>query len=161
MLICYLLLSWWSAWSNLLPIFLLDSLASFCFESSLCILDTNLKNKKDVICKGMWSPLNSFLSRFLSRSSVIQPPLLLLRLIFSVWLGLRSLLCLWCSAYPAMSRPRHCCQWLSCVRLFATALAAACQASLSFTISRSLLKLMCIEAVMPSSHLVLCCPLLL
>ena len=38
---------------------------------------------------------------------------------------------------------------------------AACQASLSFTISRSLLKLMSIELVMPFNHLKLCCPLLL
>ena len=38
---------------------------------------------------------------------------------------------------------------------------AARQASLSFTISRSLLKLMSIELVMPSNHLILCCPILL
>ena len=38
---------------------------------------------------------------------------------------------------------------------------AACQASLSFTISLSLLKLMSFELVMPSNHLILCCPLLL
>ena len=38
---------------------------------------------------------------------------------------------------------------------------AACQASLSITNSRSLLKLMSIEWVMPSNHLILCCPLLL
>ena len=37
---------------------------------------------------------------------------------------------------------------------------AACQASLSFTVSRSLLKLMSIESVMPSNHLILCCPFL-
>ena len=37
---------------------------------------------------------------------------------------------------------------------------AACQASLSFTISQSLLKLMSIESVMPSNHLILCRPLL-
>ena len=37
----------------------------------------------------------------------------------------------------------------------------AYQASQSFTISRSLLKLMSIESVMPSNHLILCCPLLL
>ena len=37
----------------------------------------------------------------------------------------------------------------------------ACQASLSFTTSQSLLKLMSIELVMPSNHLILCCPLLL
>ena len=36
-----------------------------------------------------------------------------------------------------------------------------CQASLSFTISPSLLKLMSIESVMPSNYLILCCPLLL
>ena len=38
---------------------------------------------------------------------------------------------------------------------------AACQTSLSFTIFWSLLKLMSIESVMPSNHLILCCPLLL
>ena len=38
---------------------------------------------------------------------------------------------------------------------------AACQASLSFTISQSLLKPMFIKMVMPSNHLVLCCPLFL
>ena len=38
---------------------------------------------------------------------------------------------------------------------------AACQASLSITNSQSSLKLMSIESVMPSSHLILCCPLLL
>ena len=43
----------------------------------------------------------------------------------------------------------------------ATSRTAACQAFLSFTISRSLLKLMCIESMMPSNHLILCRPLLL
>ena len=43
----------------------------------------------------------------------------------------------------------------------ATPWTAACQASLSFTISQSLLKLMSIELVMPSNHLILCHPLLL
>ena len=52
-------------------------------------------------------------------------------------------------------------QWLSRVRLFATPWIAARQASLSITISRSLPKLMSIELVMPSSHLILCRPLLL
>ena len=47
------------------------------------------------------------------------------------------------------------------VRLFVTARTAAHQASLSFTISRSLLKLTSIESVMPSNHLILCHPLLL
>ena len=52
-------------------------------------------------------------------------------------------------------------QSLSCVRLFATPWIAAHQASLSITNSRSSPKLMCIESVMPSSHLILCRPLLL
>ena len=47
------------------------------------------------------------------------------------------------------------------VRLFATPWTTAHQASLSFTISWSLLKLMSIEPVKPSHHLILCCPLLL
>ena len=46
-------------------------------------------------------------------------------------------------------------------RLFATPWTAACQASLSFTTSQSLLKLISIELVMPSNHLFLCHPLLL
>ena len=37
----------------------------------------------------------------------------------------------------------------------------ACQASLSFTVSQSLFKLLSIESVMPSNHLIFCCPLLL
>ena len=50
---------------------------------------------------------------------------------------------------------------LSRVRLFATPWIAAHQASLSITVSRSSRKLMSIELVMPSSHLILCRPLLL
>ena len=50
---------------------------------------------------------------------------------------------------------------LSCVQLFATPQTVARQASLSITNSRSLLKLMSIESVMPSNHLILCRPLLL
>ena len=52
-------------------------------------------------------------------------------------------------------------QLLSCVQLFETPWTAARQASLSFTNSWSLLKLMSIESVLPSNHLILCCPLLL
>ena len=52
-------------------------------------------------------------------------------------------------------------QSLNHVWLFATPWTAACQASLSITNSQSLLKLMSIELVMPSSHLILCRPLLL
>ena len=62
------------------------------------------------------------------------------------------------------------CQWiavvvvvqlLSHVHFFATPWTAACQASLPNINSQSLLKLISIELVMPSNHLILCCPLLL
>ena len=49
-------------------------------------------------------------------------------------------------------------QLLSCVQFFATPWTAACQASPSFTVFWSLLKLMSIESVMPSSDLILCHP---
>ena len=52
-------------------------------------------------------------------------------------------------------------QSLSRVRLFATPWTVARQASLSITNSQSLPKLMSIESVMPSNHLILCCPLFL
>ena len=54
-----------------------------------------------------------------------------------------------------------CCvvQLLSCVQLFMTPCRAACQASLSSIIPWSLLKLLSIDSVMPSNHLILCCPL--
>ena len=50
---------------------------------------------------------------------------------------------------------------LICVQLFATPWTAAHQATLSFTISQSFLKLMSIELVMPPNHLILCRPILL
>ena len=58
----------------------------------------------------------------------------------------------------------YCCsvlQSLSDIRLFATPWTAARQASLSFPVSPSLLKLMSVESMMPSNHLILCRPLLL
>ena len=64
----------------------------------------------------------------------------------------------WC---PQASLSLKLVQSLSCVRCFATPWTAACQDYLSFTISWSLLKLMSIESVMPSNHLILCCPFLL
>ena len=51
-------------------------------------------------------------------------------------------------------------QSLSHVQLFVTPWTASSQASLSITKSQSLLKLMSIQSVMPSNHLILCCPLL-
>ena len=63
---------------------------------------------------------------------------------------------LWMKAYQFSSV-----QLLSRVWLFVTPWTTACQASLSITNSWNLLKLMSIESVMPSNHLILCCPLLL
>ena len=57
--------------------------------------------------------------------------------------------------------PLYAVQALSHVQLFVTPWTVAHQASLSFNISQSLLKLMSIELVMPSNHLILCHPLLL
>ena len=79
-------------------------------------------------------------------------------------LYLRSLL--WRGFPHLLGRGGHAVQFssvqsLSRVRLFATPWTAACQASLSITNSRSLPKLMSIESVMPSGHLILCRPLLL
>ena len=52
-------------------------------------------------------------------------------------------------------------QLLSCIQLFVTPWTAVHQASLFITNTRSLFKFMSIESVMPSNHLILCCPLLL
>ena len=69
---------------------------------------------------------------------------------------------MWCPSVCGILLPQFSSvQLLSCVRLFVTPWTAACQASLSITSSQSLLKLMSIESVMPSNHLILCHPLLL
>ena len=60
-----------------------------------------------------------------------------------------------------LKKTKHSVQLLSRVRHFETPWTAACQGSLSVTNSRSLPKLMSIESVMPSNHLILCRPLLL
>ena len=68
---------------------------------------------------------------------------------------------IWTEQQPLMKEKFSSVQSLSCVRLFATPWISACQTSLSITNSQRLLKLMPIESVMPSSHLILCHPLLL
>ena len=65
------------------------------------------------------------------------------------------------SCFCAVSYSFSSVQLLSCVRLFVTSCTAALQASVSITNSHSLLKLMSIESVMPSNHLILSHPLLL
>ena len=67
---------------------------------------------------------------------------------------------LWCSLSLVLYK-LHSVQLLSRVWFFVTPWTVALQASLSITNFQSLLKLMSIESVMPSNHLILCCPLLL
>ena len=69
-------------------------------------------------------------------------------------------LCIW-SEVTCMNIDVAVVQLLSCVWLFATPWAAAYQASLSFLNSQSLLKLMSIESIMASNHLIFCFPFLL
>ena len=79
--------------------------------------------------------------------------------IFStVWLTVVTMLYI---TIPVIIHPIVIVQSLSHVRVFATPQMAARQASLSFTISQSWLKLLFIESVMPSNRLIVCCPLLL
>ena len=87
-----------------------------------------------------------------------------------LWKSIQSQGCLYIFSYPLPSNRMQSyftffqfssVQSLSRVRLFATPWTIACQASLSITNSWSLLKLMSIEAVMPSNHLILYHPLLL
>ena len=66
----------------------------------------------------------------------------------------------WFQSVPIGS-PISSVQWLSRVQLFATPWTAALQASLFINNSQNLLRLMSIESVMPSNHLILCRPLLL
>ena len=63
--------------------------------------------------------------------------------------------------FPGFHNPISSLQLLSCVRLFVTPWTAARQDSLSVTNSQSLLKLVSMESVMPSNHLILCCPFVL
>ena len=72
----------------------------------------------------------------------------------------------WLSGSESQSAQTHLVQFssvqlLSCVRLFVIPWTAACHASLSINNSRSLLKPMSLESVMPSNLLILCCPFLL
>ena len=123
---------------------------------------------------GLWSRQSLFIkffpTRVSQRPSSEEP--LLFTLYFSNQLGLNS--SVWIQnkliiffktillEFYWMYRPTWVIvQSLSCVRLFVTPWTAARQASLSFTISWSLLKPMSIQSMMPSNHLILYCPLLL
>ena len=99
------------------------------------------------------SPFAAFLISLFSHLSVC-----LLLLLFTSFFILFLHFFLIVQILPTVQRSD---QSLSCVRLFATPWIAARQASLSTTNSRSSLRLTSIESVMPSSHLILCRPLLL
>ena len=90
----------------------------------------------------------------MSSSSLIQAPHILMKII--TWSSRKNMLYLAFNTLQCSSV-----QSISHVRLFATPWIAVHQASLSITNSQSLLKPMSIESVMPSSHLILCRPLLL
>ena len=77
------------------------------------------------------------------------------------WVALRKKWENTCLLLTTVSKALSQVQSLSCVRLFVNPWTAARQSSLSITISWRLLKLMSFESVMPSSHLILCHPLLL
>ena len=107
----------------------------------------------------LFSPANIFLSywkTFLMKKAVCQ---------FGLWLIISGFLSCCILSNPGRQRKERTkfssVQLLSRVRFFATPWIAARQASLSITNSRSSLKLMSIESVMPPSHLILCRPLLL
>ena len=91
-------------------------------------------------------------------SCTCWPPVCLWKNIYSSLLPLFKLGCLFFWFWVVT--PFDVVQWLSCIHLFANPWTVACQASLSFTISLSLLRLMPVESVMPSNHLILCHPLL-
>ena len=69
--------------------------------------------------------------------------------------------CVYIIVYYIFNKDFCCCSVTQSSLTLLTPWTVACQASLSFIISQSLLKLMSIESVMPPNHLVLCCPLLL
>ena len=120
-----------------------------------------------------WFPLNSQVKRFISFciDQISQIPIQLL--IMLEWLYCLIFFHFYWSIVAIQCYVSFCCtaKWISycCLLLFshsvmsdsATPWTTVRQASLSFTIYRSLLKLMFIESVMPSNHLVLCRPLLL
>ena len=105
----------------------------------------------------MWTWI--WLSTMLGKGLGTKPPLTALRNNQACWhLGLR-LSELWDNTFLLHQSVQFSCSFLS--SSFTTLWTAACQTSLSITNSQSLLKLMSIELVMPTNHLILCHPLLL
>ena len=99
-----------------------------------------------------FSSVSSYLLLFHSNECFILT-IRLLSSSISVWF--HFIILVFCSYFL------FCCCWLSHIWLFLTPRTAAHQASLSFTITWSLLKLLSIESVVPSNHLICHCPILL
>ena len=124
----------------------------FWIMALLIVLLGNVYGRKVELCEQLENFLMCYTVSVISCFLMVIPDLELVIMWFSVCT------CLFCLTKLS---PYVVVQLLSHVRLFVTPRIAACQASLSFTISQSLLKLMSIESVMPSNHLILCHPLLL
>ena len=119
------------------------------FGASLCHV-TSRANLGKALCLGEFQFLTSQMW-----VAIASPPQAAVRIEKSAGLAELQHAVLECSVNGAVVV-----QSLSRVRLFVTPWTAACQASLPFTISQSLLRVMSIEWVMPSNHLIFCCPLL-
>ena len=117
-------------------------------EKFLCILDSVSPNVTSYITLGQYYSQKIAIATICMYSSMLFYPVCI-----CVVMTMIKIQC--CSVQFSSVQP------LSRVRLFATPWSEARQASLSITISRSSLRLMFIESVMPSSHLNLCRPLFL
>ena len=120
-----------------------------CCISACCLMSTHFVS--DCFSKGV------YLQSRLSKSDSVSPQNQGENFLPSLWKSQKVE-----TTSPGRAQGRHAfVPSQSCVWLFLTPWTAACQASLSFTISWRLLRLMSIKLVMPSNHLILCCPLIL
>ena len=140
-----------------------------CLQSNLPSCLSEVINSALIECNfsGVWCPISSIHLLNIADHSPVPPPhflprhsdqLLWIKMLWtSIDLNLHPCFLPEAQTLPLFSSV----QSLSRVQLFVTPWIAARQASLSITNSQSLLKFMPIESVMPSSHLILCRPLLL
>ena len=147
-----------------LPVNICFCLTFFPLPRSSCIFFERLfGGQRSLVDSSPWSRKESDTTEWLTHTGFVYMIELTLR---CCDVGCYLLRHLWAktSAYWAdssLNRIFSSVQSLSRVWLIATPWITACQASLSITNTRSLLKLMSIESVMPSSHLILCRPVLL